>query len=59
MFRCVLVISLFIYAHSDLFSALCKLQELLREEEKLQLSLNRYITSIEENGQDVPPEITR
>ncbi|XP_048728685.2 prolyl 4-hydroxylase subunit alpha-2-like isoform X1 [Ostrea edulis] len=46
MFRCVLVISLFIYAHSDLFSALCKLQELLREEEKLQLSLNRFSKSL-------------
>jgi hypothetical protein len=38
---------------------LCKLQELLREEEKLQLSLNRYIKGVEEAGQEVPPEITR
>ncbi|XP_062605458.1 prolyl 4-hydroxylase subunit alpha-1-like [Saccostrea cucullata] len=46
-------------SQTDLFSAICKLQDLLREEEKLQISLNRYISSIEETGQTLPPGITR
>lgn len=59
MFRLLVVFGLFSVLQCDLFSALCKLQDLLREEEKLQLSLNRYITSIQDSGQDVPPEISR
>lgn len=59
MLRLLVVFGLFSVLQCDLFSALCKLQDLLREEEKLQLSLNRYISSIQESGQDVPPEILR
>lgn len=59
MFRLLVILGLFSVLQCDLFSALCKLQDLLREEEKLQLSLNRYITSIQDSGQDVPPEISR
>lgn len=59
MLRLMVVFGLFSVLQCDLFSALCKLQDLLREEEKLQLSLNRYISSIQESGQDVPPEILR
>ncbi|XP_052694750.1 prolyl 4-hydroxylase subunit alpha-1-like [Crassostrea angulata] len=43
----------------DFFSALYKLQDLLREEEKLQLDLSRYISSVQEYEQDVPLEILR
>lgn len=59
MLRLLVVFGLFSVLQCDLFSALCKLQDLLREEEKLQLSLNRYTSSIQESGQDVPPEILR
>lgn len=59
MLRLLIVLGLFSVLQCDLFSALCKLQDLLREEEKLQLSLYRYISSIQESGQDVPNEITR
>ena len=59
MFRFVVTVSVLSVVYCDLFSALCKLQDLLREEEKLQLSLVRYIRSVEESGQDIPEEITR
>lgn len=59
MLRLLVVLGLFSVLQCDFFSALYKLQDLLREEEKLQLDLSRYISSVQENEQDVPLEILR
>lgn len=59
MLRLLVLLGLFSVLQCDFFSALYKLQDLLREEEKLQLDLSRYISSVQENEQDVPLEILR
>ncbi|XP_065941778.1 prolyl 4-hydroxylase subunit alpha-1 isoform X2 [Magallana gigas] len=59
MLRLLVLLGLFSVLQCDFFSALYKLQDLLREEEKLQLDLSRYISSVKENEQDVPLEILR
>lgn len=59
MLRLLVLLGLFSILQCDFFSALYKLQDLLREEEKLQLDLSRYISSVQENEQDVPLEISR
>lgn len=59
MLRLLVLLGLFSALQCDFFSALYKLQDLLREEEKLQLDLSRYISSVQENEQDVPLEILR